>query len=109
MALGPADWPERCDTNVGSDAESRRAHCRSGTGRAGGRNSRPTAWPRIFDRREGCARQLDLQISDEHGVFHHTGAARDWRDAAGVALRQTDAHRGAPLLPARRRSVRSSD
>ena len=45
----------------------------------------------------------------EHGVLHHAGAARDWRPAAGLAVRKTDAHRSAALLPARRRYLRAGD
>ena len=61
------------------------------------------------DRRERCAGQLDLQLSDAHGVLHHAGAARDRRPAARHAVRQAHAARGAALLPARRRHLRPPD
>ena len=61
------------------------------------------------DRRERRAGQFDLQLSDAHGVLHHAGAARDRRPAAGHAVRQADAARGAALLPPRRGHLRPPD
>ena len=94
---------------LGGNADSGCHHRGRRAGRAGRGHRGQAGRARLLDHREGRARQFHLQVSGEHGVLHHAGAARDWRPAAGVAVRETDAHRSAALLPARGRYLRAGD
>src|SRR5687767_10540853 len=71
---------------LGGNADSGRDNRGRRTGRVGRGYRRQAGRPRVFDHREGRARQFHLQVSGEHGVLYHAGAARDWRPAAGLAV-----------------------
>ena len=103
IAASRRSWQTRRNADSGRHHRGRRA------GRAGGGHRRQAGRARLLDHREGRARQFDLQVSGQHGVLHHAGAARDRRAAAGVAVRKADAPRSAALLPARRRYLRAGD